>query len=164
MLRKLPTWRSCPGASNGLSETIHFAVELCAGREAHHPANRTRTHGNQCGNAMSFCLRRKQNSRSPRASPPDRKTPKSLTMGKFPNKTGKMANPTPKSSPPAWGTGSGLWALNSLRYSEVRPARNSLWVRIWANMGRFFSKVKRCSSGERVAAQSESATMLKPFS
>ena len=42
--------------------------------------------------------------------------------------------------------------------------KNSSCVRIRANIGKFFSKVKRCSSSESVAAQSESATMLKPFS
>ena len=42
--------------------------------------------------------------------------------------------------------------------------KNSSCVRIRANIGKFFSKVKRCSSSESVAAQSERATMLKPFS
>ena len=39
-----------------------------------------------------------------------------------------------------------------------------MWVMIRANIGRFFSKVNRCSSSERVAAQSASAIILKPFS
>jgi hypothetical protein len=47
---------------------------------------------------------------------------------------------------------------------RASSARNSLCVRMRANIGRFFSKVKRCSSSERVAAQSERATTLKPFS
>jgi hypothetical protein len=63
------------------------------------------------------------------------------------------------------------WLFRSQRcvaYLWCRPARprsdrNSVWVRIRANIGKFFSKVKRCSSAESVAAQSVSAMMSEPL-